>query len=261
MGGRGDKSGLKRPRGRPRKVTLVPEVQPEKEPRKTAKDQENFADLQRYMHDNYQIDINHDVSSLDFGSVRDNIQGLEEVLNEFPQARGLLGDNFSIGVEKGGAAYACAAYWGDKLRFYSGMFKKAEKLNTSYNQDVASGWSPGGTTAADILRHEMGHLLARAISVKVAQGIQDRQKRLFAMSDDWEHNTQESRILTKAINNMSDRAGKVLNYLQEVQRVSRYAAKNRGEAFAECICDYSKNGENAQELSKEVWKLVKKELG
>lgn len=31
MGGRGDKSGLKRPRGRPRKVPLAPEVQPEPE--------------------------------------------------------------------------------------------------------------------------------------------------------------------------------------------------------------------------------------
>ena len=256
MGGRGSGSRLPRPRGK----LPTPAPEPEPEPEKSAKDQENFDDLLKYMQDNYQMTFAKGVSELDFGAVRGNMQGLEEVIKEFPQAIGLLEHRISFEVSRSSKTYADASF-NSVLRFGRVPFKNTTFLDRSYNRDVKSGFHPAGTTSADILRHEMGHLLARALSAKAAQSIQDLDRRYHAQIDDWNHNTQEDKIITQALKTMGAKAGHALSFKEQATKVSRYAAKNKGEAFAECIADYSKNGENAQELSKEVWRLVKKELG
>lgn len=254
MGGRG--SGSRLPRGRAPKV-LIPAPEPENPTLEKSKD---FAELQKYMKDTHNINVADAVAELDFNAVKDNLRGLEEVLNEFPQARGLLDPDFEIGVVNGSEFYAHAEFSGN-LKFYKDYFKDADRLNRSYDRDVKTGFHPAGTTAADIMRHEMGHLLERAIIEKAGGDILDA-------IDNWSSAKRAGDIIDaayKAIKGNPENKGKTKNQLR--REVSGYAmdsskgATNRHETFAECIADYSKNGENAKPLSKEVWKQTKKLLG
>ena len=43
--------------------------------------------------------------------------------------------------------------------------------------------------------------------------------------------------------------------------ISKYALWNLNETLAEAVADYVANGENAALLSREIWKVLKKELG
>ena len=93
MGGRGARSGFETLGIIGREPDEIHEI-------KSAKEAKNFDELGQYMWDAHGITLEDEVSSLDFAAVRDNLQGLEDVLKEFPGAENILYSMVSVGVDK-----------------------------------------------------------------------------------------------------------------------------------------------------------------
>ncbi len=227
----------------------------------TASEAKNFDELRQYMWDTHGITLEDEVSDLDFAAVRDNLQGLEDVLKEFPAAENILYSMVSVGVDKDETnGYADTSPHG-RIALYYRRFKVGSVLQGYYSRDAANGMYPAGTTYTDVLRHEAGHLLILALATRDVQGIRSVQDRVAALVDLWDSREYENKILNKAFNNLQKaKAGRGKAFADLASDVSTYAAKNTAETFAECISDYSKNRVHAKALSKEVWKIAKKEL-
>ena len=223
----------------------------------------DLSELQNYMWDKYRLGISDAVGSCDFTAVRNNMQGVEDILREFPQARAFLGDHFTVGVEFKNDAYAHCEF-GGRLAMYETYFRNADVLNASYQNTVFSKFHPAGTTADDIMTHEMGHALERAIIGKYVlgggtpQNVMDHLAGLKA----WSNGTYATKIIGNACRVVKKTSeGKGLSNDQLVARVSRYATDKRSEALAECVADYARNRSKANPLSIAVWNELKKELG
>ena len=124
-----------------------------------------------------------------------------------------------------------------------------------YEGDLRSNFHPQGTTADSIPVHEAGHILERALI--------DRKTEWAMMGTyAWNKGIASKSIIAeacKAVKRTPD--GKGLKNAQLIEQVSRYATKNRSETLAECVADYHANQENARPLSREVWRILKRELG
>ena len=75
---------------------------------------------------------------------------------------------------------------------------------------------------------------------------------------DWVDCTFGKKVCSEALKNAKKQTGKT--YADLIYDVSDYAKADRSECMAECVADYMMNGEDASILSKEVWKILKREL-
>lgn len=253
MGGRGARSGFEALGIIAREPSEIREI-------KSANEAKNFDELQRYMLDTHGVELTPAVEQLDFKTIRSNLQSFEDVLKAFPRARGFLEPIIQIEVSEESSGYFAAIKPnGDVL--VSPLFRDVKRLNKAYSRMIRDGRTPVGVSTADILRHEAGHLLARAIVEKYAQGLNPIAK-ARVVSKEWRDGTREEKILDRAYRLLqSTQAGKGKTRQQLAGEVSKNATENASETFADCIVDYSKNGENAKELSKLVWGITKRILG
>lgn len=118
-----------------------------------------------------------------------------------------------------------------------------------------------GTTGNNVVTHESGHILEAALIRRAYNNFETRPDYIAGIYD-WNHNTFAKAVVSeaaKAAKKTPDGKGKKVKEL--ISDVSRYAEKTRGETLAECVADYRANGANAKLLSREVWKILKRELG
>lgn len=221
------------------------------------KDLQELADL---MFNKY--DIRVDTKSLaqaDFDAVKKSAETIAKMKEEFPEAEA----NFHElnGNENKGNAYASASYYG-LVQLNPNKYKDAQKIAQSYAADVKSKFHPDGTTSEHIVTHECGHILEKAL---IDKNISDSRGGIFDMAkkaDAWNKHKAASDVISRAAKNAKktpEGKGKKIGGL--IGEVSRYATKNRSETLAECVADYVANGSNAKLLSREVWKVLKSELG
>ena len=94
--------------------------------------------------------------------------------------------------------------------------------------------------------HEAGHLL-EATLIRMNGGTET----------DWDNCTFAQKVINEAWKNAKKHPdGKGKKVSQLIAEVSDYASENRSECLAECVSDYSINGDKAALLSKEVWKIA-----
>ena len=149
-------------------------------------------------------------------------------------------------------------------KYYAGSVEDFQKAR---EQSEKFGYTPRGTGWKEVVIHELGHLAERAI-------IDKRSQSEWTKGDNWNKGTFAAKIIKQAADQIfktDPKWAKMMKYADKndikryrdrlVRDVSRYGSKSRSEALAECVSDYYRNRENANPLSIEVWKLLKKELG
>ena len=206
-------------------------------PKVKVSDCKDFEQLQYYWASNYNVKMNEPVKKLDFACVNLVLQGVERVLREFPAAglyfRELAVNNRAImSVEEG------------VMFFNAEWFSQPKALQMAFIEDARSGFHPKNTTLKESGSHEAGHFVEQALIDK-----RDGEKI---------RRTHATALVKEAYNRIQSHSNKDLRQLRS--EISMYANKNVSECLAEAISDYVANGENAAELSREIWKMLKEEL-
>jgi hypothetical protein len=252
MGGRGGASGF------PSNAPVAPQPPVVPAGPTSAAETHDLQELHDYMKT---LGMNVDMSSLagqTFENVREAASGIEQVMQEFPQAVGSFRRLRGMTLKKG--ELANASYNGAITLanyFYS---KSTYGLDATYQQTLFNKFHPAGTKKIDIATHESGHILETALIHKYLSGSTYADK--LARANAWNNCTMASKVVHEAVTNLKKTPtgkGKLTNDF--IRDVSKYATKNRSETLAECVADYSRNGANAKPLSVEVWKILKRELG
>lgn len=227
---------------------------------KSASEAENLNELSTYMSDKHGVSINsNSLSGQDFKSVKNAAGEIEAVINEFPQAKSafseLRGDNLRPG------ALANARLSGI-ITTSNSYFSDDSELQSRYGRSVDSGFHPVGTTGNHVVTHESGHILEAALINKNITYENTGPWYQLERSHHWGKSTYAKQVISeaaKAAKKTPDGKGK--KNTQLISDVSGYAQTNRSETLAECVADYRANGSNAKPLSREVWKILKRELG
>ena len=221
----------------------------------------NFEELQTYWKTNYSVRLNKPLANLDFEAVREATQGIESVITEFPKAGKFLK---KMKVENLDDAFMCAEYEGF-ITFSKTDFSDVESFREIVSLMADDRDLPKNTKIKGIAAHEMGHLLERALIDKYNGGIPEWENGTYAKKVVKEAaiNAQKNSQGVKAFSIAPSNEALFNNFLERLQKnISNYAVdESCSETIAEAVCDYITNGENASRLSKEIWKLLKRELG
>lgn len=259
------KADVKAVKARSKSATTTQELTPQPKGAINCKD---FTELQNYWATNYGVQMDNSLKALDFRAVSEATQGIEAVIAEFPKARKYLKmfDDGEFAVKYGANfddAYMITSPEDSAIAFNKKFFSSFDSLKKDIVRDVKYGHHPKNCDIAGVASHEMGHLLEWAIIIKNNGG-----------ADEWNAGIYSEKIVQDAAKIVqSTPAGKrrTINYkgeekLQKIPtkqlmgRISGYAKDNYAEALAEAVCDYITNRENAHALSKEIWKILKREL-
>ena len=201
----------------------------------------NYAGLDGYLTKEYGVNVPSDVRNLDYASVQESMAGLDYILKEFPQAHDMF-----TGLACDNSGVMAADYYGGitfNPKHYIDYNAVVKQSSNRFNTATTAVFSNGS--------HEAGHLL-EATLIRKNKG----------NTADWNNCTFAKQIVSEALKNAKkqpDGKGKLAAAL--IGEVSHYARQDRSECLAECISDYSINGEKAALLSREVWKILKRELG
>lgn len=188
----------------------------------------NFLYTQKNMYSTKQLD-----DALGSGRTQQMLYSVANTLSEFG-----LQDNVvqEIGAQDiGKSAYAFSVTNGNQLRINTRFFKDEQKVSKMYQEDVAAGFHPKGTTAEHIIVHEAGHNVMYALEAKNAGAVE--------------------RVFRQARKESGEK-----NQLRAAKTISGYASKNKAECFAEAVADYMANGSKATKFSQALVKYAKEEL-
>ena len=209
----------------------------------------NISEARRYFSAKWNVELDKSIDELDFVSVKESLQGIESVLNEFPKAVDSLkriGTSTKYGIMN-------ADYDGN-INFNPFYFKERKKA--VYGCKSETHYHPTGNNVMSTGAHECGHILEKALIDKGLGGEQPIGN-VF-----WNSGEQAKRIVKQAVKNTKKLPEcKGIRRRELIKEISGYAwDKGDSECLAEAIADYILNGEKAAPLSKEIWKLLKKEL-
>lgn len=211
-------------------------------------DAKSFNQLESYLKQTYNVDVADDVKKLDFKAVAESTKGIETVLNEFPQAKGSF---TSMYVGKHGVM--SVGYTGN-VGFNQAFYHKYSVVDKAMSK-VERGFHPANSSVLTTGSHEAGHILELALLDK--RGL-DPIMKVLAYNDC----SEAKRVVSEACKAAKKTPeGKGKRVAQLIADVSGYAQHDRSECLAECVADYVANGKKSSVLSREVWKILKRELG
>lgn len=218
---------------------------------------QTFEEMQQYMKQNYNIEILGSVSTLDFQSVKEGVSGIEHIIQEFPQAKSSFK---TIGTENIGLM--CSGYNGD-ISFNPGYYQTREGALIAHGigEDIMpSGTHPKGNNCFGTGCHEAGHILEKALADKANGG------ECILSETNWRNSVFAEEVVSNACKEakkLPECGGMTNKQLKD--NISAYAGfeskYSEAETLAEAICDFALHKEMAQPLSKEIWKILKRELG
>ena len=133
-----------------------------------------------------------------------------------------------------------------------------ERLDLQWAHDIAVKWHPAGTTAASIFVHEMGHQIESYLNARDYR-------------DEWAWGKSADKIVFEAVKKLDSTIEKLRSpeAYAYAKSISDYAAYKYNEAtghwatwetLAEATADYYCNGEKANPLSQEIWKILQREM-
>ena len=195
-----------------------------------------------------------------FEDVKESIIAADEICEDMPAIAEQL---TSLGDFTGTKAYAKASP--DRISFGS-LYKKSrsrKELQDALDGDYNHNFHPSREIST-IYIHEMGHIAEAALIRKKNNG--------KLIVSEWTKSTQARILIREAALNVQRKqdptwkpgegSEKEINFITPwmIEDISRYAMENYSEALAEAFSDYYSNKEDANDLSKEIIKLLKKEL-
>lgn len=212
-------------------------------------DTKSFAALDEYLEKTYNISVDKSVKSLDFGSVRDALSGLESVLEKVP---GLSNAIKRIKTSKSGVM-SCS---GENITFNPAHFAQAEKIQKSCKDMSERHWWVKNASPASIGAHECAHAVEWLMLQKNSEYQYDWQK-----IDAWNKCTEAKKVVSQACKNIKKTEyGKGKRNFQLISAISNYAQETASETMAEAFADTYANRENANPLSVEIERLTMEAL-
>ena len=204
-------------------------------------DTHDFETLSVYMGAKHGVRLDSSIGSLELGTVKQALFGLETVVTEYPDVGTLLKE----GITSKSGVMSCT---GSKLSFNPDYFSDFNTLvNTCVKQSKIHHWIPNSSPQS-IGVHEAAHGVEWAI-IQANPNYSCREERVIA----WNNCSEAKKIVFEACNRVKQTsygAGKTNAEL--IRSISSYAVTNPSETMAEAFADVSVNGDNANPLSKEI---------
>lgn len=200
-----------------------------------------------------------DLTGCDLDSAKSIAASYEQIFSRFPALKGrfMAVDAHPRGMSSNTYAW-CYIRNGGRVQVNPHHYDNWQRLVRGYENDVASGWHPYGTTAESIVTHEIGHAIDGLLAQEgILGGYTKKGEFRYASS------SLKNTIMKRAAKADSNVQASMLwdtKWAVEAH-VSRYATKNPQEWFAECFAEYitSANPRTvASEFGKELEKLVSK---
>lgn len=191
----------------------------------------DFDELSSYMKDNYGIKLTKKAQALDFEAVKDATTGIEWTIQQFHEANGYLK---KIDSNKKGGVMNCT---GDVIscspiafdgHYYSGNHEFFISTGVHEATHMIEGYLIGNTTSVEKEFVEM-----------------------------WNTHSIAKSIVKEAISNIPSSMTEGKELWEIYETISPYASANASECMAEAISDIYKNGDNASDLSKEIFRILK----
>lgn len=188
-----------------------------------------------------------DLTGCDLDSAKAIASSYEQVFAKYPNLKGKFNAPNAHPVGMGNSTYAWCSLMSGGVEVNPSFFSKWSKVESSYNNDVKSGWHPKGTTAESIVVHELGHAIDGLLSKEDVLG-------------------KGTSVLGKKVSSylkptIMHRCGLTSSSYDVGHNVSEYATKNPAEWLAECFAEYITSASPrpvATELGKELEKLIGK---
>lgn len=153
------------------------------------------------------------------------------------------------------------------------LFSDYDKLAKTYERDLQGGFHPKNSKPEDIIVHETAHALDFYIS-QTRYGIDkiviDDFKKYNDFYISWANQSYAKEVVLKAVDKVNEtyKQNNLPTKTEEElkQEISGYANIVNGttimyaETFAEALVDYLSNGNNASDLSIEIYKIVQEDL-
>ena len=229
---------------------------------RSVKEANNFAELEQYMNDNYNISITDDVKKLNFNAVKTSLQGVEDMMNDYPELKDSI---TTIKTSKTGVMSCGGASINFNPKYYSGADADV-RLNEMAKGQSNAKWWPANASSQSLGVHETAHALVWQMTKSHVDKMYshlspDARERMTRML--WNDGTVAKQIVDTA-NKRAKKAdyGKGKSVRALAESTSGYAnhynkaGARAHEIIAESFADVRTNGNSAAEYSKEVYKAA-----
>ena len=209
----------------------------------------DFNDLEQYFSSVYGVAFNQSVKSLDFQTVQKAMDGVENVIKEFPDFGSILK---SITTSTSGVM-SCT---GEEITFNPNFFSSSTALSNACQAQSKKGFWIKNSSPESIGVHESGHGVEWLLIQSNPAYTYDFE-RIIA----WNDCDEAKSIVSKACKNIKKTAyGKGKKNAELKKSISGYAATTASETMAEAFADVFANGKNANPLSTEIKRLTIEKL-
>lgn len=208
----------------------------------------DFQQLETYFDKQHKIAMDQTVKNLDFDAVHQSLNGVDEMLTEFPDVSKRLA---RITTDNSGVM-ACG---GDEITFNPFYFSDISQI-----EDLCKRYD-GGFWIKNVSPSSIGvHETAHAVEWEL---VQMNQTYLYDWQriDAWNKCSEAKAIVSQACKNVKKTPyGKGKKNVDLIGSISRYAHDSPSETMAEAFADVYANGANASPLSVEIKKLTKEQI-
>ena len=195
---------------------------------KTIEDCSSFADLKKYFKDNYDIEVDDDVTQLNFDKVKSAMNGVDATIKRYPQLSKQI-KNFNTD------RHGMMCTDGTTISFNPSSFGKADK--SEYDFGFGYEFFAGA--------HEAGHCVDLILcqdrylkdNPSWKEGLYDTKTQRYAKWEYWDRNAVSRGIVTKAINNVKKAHPELKNKQAWYFRnsISNYSLESTAETVAEAV--------------------------
>ena len=222
---------------------------------KTVANIKDYNELSDFLLKNYNIKLEKSVTSLDFDVVKESIEGVDLIINQFPELKTSLKyiKTSSSGV------MSCS---GDTINFNPKYYDNPNVIRDACLRCSDSGWWVKNASPKSIGSHETAHgiewLLIELNETDYGDGLSIISR--YNRREAWSKCTEAKKIVSEACKNIKKTPyGKDKIFRELKQAISEYANTNPSETLAEAFADVTANGDNANPLSLEIKRLTIKQ--
>ena len=177
--------------------------------------------------------------------------GIEDLVKEFPAA---IGELRILKTKTGGFM---STTYGDmiptSINFTPGFFNFNGRWGIQgIYMGTKTGLHPQNTGLRESGTHEFGHVIEVFMSKRKASG---------GWFSYMEQHRYSHNVLARALSAIrKDKEHKWKTDDELILEISEYASENSNECLSEAVADYMRNKNNAAPLSREIWKILKKDV-
>ena len=186
-----------------------------------------------------------DLTGIDLESSKAIFNTHEKLFNRFPQLKGKLNSICSAKLESGVYAQCSYGFGHGGISVNTQYFSNFVKLEKIYMEDVKDGFHPENTTYSSIVMHELGHAIDDYLTYTLQLGGELRGKPRSVSS------VLRPKVMSKC--------GLPVSHENIKISVSRYAAENPKEWFAECFAEFM-DSDMPREVAKEFGRQLEEIL-